>query len=88
MLFQVALLTIVLAIGLAVSTLVLRRDLESQFQQRALAIARSVAQDNRLTAVVLTSRPSPDGPVQVAAEKVRRATHALYVVVTDDAGIR
>lgn len=88
MLFQVALLTIVLSIGLAVSTLVLRRDLESQFQQRALAIARSVAQDERLASLVVTSRPAADGPVQVEAEKVRRATQALYVVVTDDAGIR
>lgn len=88
MLFQVALLTIVLAIGLAVSTLVLRRDLERQFQQRALAIARTVAQDERLASMILSSRPAADGPVQVEAEKVRRATHALYVVVTDDAGIR
>jgi two-component system CitB family sensor kinase len=87
-LFQVALLTIVLSIGLAVSTLVLRRDLESQFQQRALAIARSVAQDTRLAGMVLTSPPAVDGPVQVEAEKVRRATKALYVVITDDAGIR
>ena len=88
MLFQVALLTVVLVIGLAVSTLVLRRDLESQFEQRALAIARTVAQDERLASLVVTSRPSADGPVQLEAEKVRRASQALYVVVTDDAGIR
>jgi two-component system, CitB family, sensor kinase len=87
-LFQVALLTIVLLIGLAVSTLVLRSDLEHQFEQRALAIARSVAQDERLARLVLTSRPTPDGPVQAEAERVRRATQALYVVVTDDSGIR
>jgi len=87
-LFQVALLTVVLLIGLTVSTLVLRHDLEHQFEQRALAIARSVAQDQRLARMVLTSRPTPDGPVQAEAERVRRATQALYVVVTDDAGIR
>jgi len=87
-LFQVALLTIVLVIGLAVSAFVLRRDLEHQFEQRALAIARSVAQDERLASMVLTSRPTAGGPVQVEAEKVRRATQALYVVVTDDSGIR
>lgn len=88
MLFQVALLTLVLVMGLAVSTLVLRRDLESQFEQRALAIARTVAQDERLASLVVSSRPSAEGPVQLEAEKVRRATQALYVVVTDDAGIR
>jgi len=87
-LFQVALLTIVLTIGLAVSTVVLRRDLEDQFEQRALAIARSVAQNERLAGLVVASRPTADGPIQVEAEEVRRATRALYVVVTDDAGIR
>jgi two-component system, CitB family, sensor kinase len=87
-LFQVGLLTIVLLIGQAVSTLVLRRDLEHQFEQRALAIARTVAQDERLPGMVLSSRPTVEGPVQVEAEKVRRATQALYVVVTDDSGIR
>lgn len=86
--FQVALLTIVLALSLAVSTLVLRRDLEQQFEQRALAIARSVAQDEGLAHMVLAAGPAADGPVQLEAEKVRRATHALYVVVTDDSGIR
>jgi len=87
-LFQVALLVIVLVLSLAVSTLVLRHDLERQFEQRALAIARTVAQNQRLATMVRTSSPTPDGPVQVEAEKVRRATRALYVVVTDDTGIR
>lgn len=88
MLLQVALLVIVLVISLAVSTLVLRHDLERQFEQRALAIARTVAQNERLAMLVRTSSPTPDGPVQVEAEEVRRATSALYVVVTDDTGIR
>lgn len=88
LLLQVALLTIVLVLSLAVSTLVLRHDLESQFEQRALAIARTVAQDQRLVILVRTSAPTPGGPVEVEAEKVRQATKALYVVVTDDTGIR
>jgi two-component system CitB family sensor kinase len=87
-LFQVALLLIVLALSLAVSTVVLRHDLERQFEQRALSIARTVAQNERLATLVGTSAPTPDGPVQVEAEKIRRATRALYVVVTDDTGIR
>ena len=33
-------------------------------------------------------RPDPGGPVQREAERVRRETGALYVVVTDDRGIR
>jgi two-component system CitB family sensor kinase len=87
-LLQVALLTVVLLIGLVVSTLVLRRDLQREFEQRALAIARIVAQDDRLAPLVLRSRPTADGAVQKEAEKARRATRALYVVVTDGAGIR
>jgi len=87
-LFQVGLLTIVLVIGLVVSALVLRRDLEHQFEQRALAIARSVAQDDRIATLVLSSRPTADGAAQIEAENVRRATRALYVVVTDRSGIR
>jgi two-component system CitB family sensor kinase len=87
-LFQVALLTIVLVLSLAVSSLVLRRDLEGQFEQRALAIARSVAQDEGLSRMVLESPPATQGPVQVEAEKVRRATQALYVVVTNASGVR
>jgi len=87
-LLQVAVLTVVLVLTLAVSALVLRHDLEGQFEQRALAIARTVAQDGRMADMVRTSSPTPDGPVQAEAEKVRRATKALYVVVTDGTGIR
>ena len=87
-LFQVAVLALVLVLATVVSTLVLRRDLEQQFEQRALAVARTVAQQEGLAAQVSGARPSADGPVQRYAERVRRATGALYVVVTDDAGIR
>jgi len=87
-LFQVALLVIVLVLTLAVSTLVLHHDLEGQFEQRALGIARTVAQDESLAIMVRDSAPMPDGPVQREAEKVRLVTKALYVVVTDNKGIR
>ncbi|HZX01904.1 sensor histidine kinase [Kribbella sp.] len=86
--FQAALLTSILLLCLVVSGLVLRSDLEGQYEQRALAVARSVAQQSGLAGLVTTTKPSPTGPVQVAAERVRVATGALYVVVTDDAGIR
>lgn len=67
---------------------VLRHDLSREYEQRALAIARSVAQEPDLAADVTHSAPAIDGPVQRDAERVRKATHALYVVVTDDRGIR
>ena len=84
-----ALLLVLVVLGsLIASTAVLRNDLEKQYEQRALAIARSVASSPTLAADVVSGRPDPRGPVQQAAERVRRETGALYVVVTDDRGIR
>ena len=84
-----ALLLVLVVLGsLIASTAVLRSDLEKQYEQRALAIARSVASDPTLAADVVSRRPDPRGPVQREAERVRRETGALYVVVTDDRGIR
>ena len=81
------LLTVVVLVSLATSTAVLRDDLKSQYEQRALAVAHAVAAQPGLAHTVTTSRPSPTGPVERAAERVRRTTGALYVVVTDDRGI-
>jgi two-component system CitB family sensor kinase len=82
------LLLLVVLVSLATSTAVLRQDLERQYEQRALAIARSVAAEPGLPRLVAAGRPRPTGPVQVEAERVRRATHALYVVLADRRGIR
>jgi two-component system CitB family sensor kinase len=82
------LLSLVVLLGTAAAVAVLRRDLTEQYEQRALAIARSVAQLPGLATAVTSSRPTPTGPVEREAEAVRRATGALYVVVTDDHGIR
>ncbi|MGY2875343.1 two-component system, CitB family, sensor kinase [Marmoricola sp. URHA0025 HA25] len=82
------LLSLVVLLGTAAAVVVLRRDLTEQYEQRALAIARSVAQLPGLPAAVTGSSPAPEGPVEQEAEAVRRATGALYVVVTDDRGIR
>ncbi len=82
------LLVVVVLVSLAASTYVLRRDLEQQYEQRALAIARSLASDPTVAQRVTTDRPDPAGPLQQQAERIRRETQALYVVVTDDHGIR
>lgn len=79
-------LVVLLCTGAAVA--VLHRDLTQEYEQRALAIARSMAQEQGLAKLVTGAGPSVDGPVQRRAEEVRRATGALYVVVTDDRGIR
>ncbi len=82
------LLVVVVLVSLAASTYVLRRDLEREYEQRALAIARSVAADPTVATRVLTERPDPQGPLQQQAERIRRETRALYVVITDARGIR
>lgn len=86
--FQIALLLVVVLLSLVASTAVLRSDLKQEYEQRALAIARSVAQRPGLPRLVSTTAPDVHGPVQREAEQVRRATHALYVVITDRRGIR
>ena len=86
--FQLVLLLVVVLLSLTASTVVLRNDLKQEYEQRALAIARTLAQRPALPQLVSTTAPDPAGPVQAAAEQVRRATHALYVVVADRSGIR
>lgn len=83
-----ALLVVVVLGSTAAAVLVLRHDLTSEAERRALAIAQSVAEEPGLAHKVTTGRPRRDGPVEVRAEAVRRRTGALYVVVTDARGVR
>lgn len=82
------LLSLVVVLCTVAAVVVLRRDLTTQYEQRALAIARTVAEDPLFARAVTSQRPSPSGIVQTEAEQVRRTTGALYVVVTDDHGVR
>ncbi|MGW1411432.1 sensor histidine kinase [Streptomyces sp. NPDC002403] len=76
----------VLATGLFLAPL--SAQLDDQAMRRALAIAQSTAAQPQLTEKLLATDPSPTGPVQSAAERVRRATGAEYVVVMDRRGVR
>nr|WP_282600183.1 sensor histidine kinase [Patulibacter sp. SYSU D01012] len=60
--------------------------MDDDYQQRALAVARSVAATPEIAAAV--ARGDRSGVVQRRAEAVRRATGTTFVVVTDDRGIR
>ncbi|MFF2196664.1 ATP-binding protein [Streptomyces sp. NPDC058157] len=77
---------LVLATGLFLAPL--SHQLDDQAMRRALAIAQSTAADPTLAADLLASGPTADSPVQAAAERIRRATGAEYVVVLDLKGIR
>jgi two-component system CitB family sensor kinase len=85
LLMQVMILLLVVGAGSALVAVLLRRTLEHQYEARALAIAQSVASDPEVAAKVAAHDSSG---VQTLAEEVRRRTDALFVVVTDDHGIR
>ncbi|MFF4765829.1 ATP-binding protein [Streptomyces sp. NPDC001255] len=76
----------VLAVSLFIAPLA--RELDDEATHRALAIAQTTAADPAITEGLLTTRPGASGPVQREAERIRRATGALYVVVMDREGVR
>ncbi|MFJ5645146.1 ATP-binding protein [Streptomyces sp. NPDC093223] len=85
---QVLLMQVVIAAGVAVLVTglflaPLSKQLDQEAMRRALAIAQTTAQDPQIAEGVLTTRPSPTGPVQREAERIRKATHAEYIVVMD-----
>ena len=99
LLLQLAVVAAVVLVGFGLFATMLDSGLRAQYGDRALAIARSVAADDELRVLVAghsaDHRSSPDtaaelanGPVQQDAEAVRELTGALFVVVTDDRGIR
>lgn len=72
-------------ISLAAVTLLLRSTLSTQYEQRALGVARAVAADPGLGDLV---RAKDQPGVERAAAAQERATGALFVVVTDVHGVR
>ncbi|MGO4421779.1 histidine kinase, partial [Streptomyces sp. MCAF7] len=76
----------VLATGLFLAPL--SSEIDDQAMHKALSIAQATAADPGLAHDLLTTEPSVRGPVQQTAERIRRATGALYVVVLDRRGVR
>ncbi|MBI0298481.1 sensor histidine kinase [Streptomyces sp. PRKS01-29] len=88
LLMQLAIATgvTVLATGLFLAPL--SDHLDDQAMRRALAIAQTTAAEPRLAEALQHTRPTPGGPVQTEAERIRRATGAEYVVIMDRRGVR
>lgn len=93
------LLVVLVVVGIATIAYGLLSSSENreEAQATALAIARTAAEDPTLRAAVTAETADPgvatasdlaDGPVQLTAEAVRERTGALFVVVTDDRGLR
>ncbi|GGX27314.1 sensor histidine kinase [Streptomyces lomondensis] len=90
---QVLLMQVAIAAGVAVLATglflaPLSDQLDDQAMRRALAIAQTTAQQPELVKDLRDTPPSPDGPVQQEAERIRKATKAEYVVVMDWRGVR
>ncbi|GAB3580272.1 ATP-binding protein [Calidifontibacter terrae] len=85
MLLQVGVLLTLGLVSLVAVTLMLRSSLNHQYEQRALAVARSVAATPSLGDLVSAEKQSE---VQQIALRDSNATGALFVVITDRNGIR
>ncbi|HEV2414322.1 MAG TPA: sensor histidine kinase [Candidatus Dormibacteraeota bacterium] len=84
--FQIGIILVAALIGAAAALWQASQELDRQSEQRALAIAESVAQNSAISQALLEDDPA--GLIQQTAESVRRATGASYVVITDASGIR
>jgi two-component system, CitB family, sensor kinase len=88
---QVVILVATMAAGFAVVQWNLNRQLDQQYEQRALAVAESLASQPDLQDAVRARDPGglgPRGAVQRMAMAAMRSTGAAFVVVTNSAGIR
>ncbi|MEV0636466.1 sensor histidine kinase [Streptomyces sp. NPDC050619] len=90
---QVLLMQLAIAAGVAVLATglflaPLSDQLDDQAMRRALAIAQTTAAEPRIAEEVKNTPPTADGPVQKAAERIRQATKAEYIVVMDWRGVR
>src|SRR6266511_2115902 len=83
---QIGVVTLVVGVGFALIGWLLNKELITQYEQRALAVARSVAADPVIASAA--AHDDPDHIVQVRAEAVRFSTDALFVVVTNRQGLR
>lgn len=97
LLLQLATVSAVVAVSAGVFTVLGVQQLQREAESSALAIARTVAEDVEVRASVAEFSADPGtpthaavaaGPLQPLAEAVRVRTGALFVVITDDHGIR
>ncbi|MDX2702118.1 sensor histidine kinase [Streptomyces sp. PA03-6a] len=88
LLVQVVLTTGVITLATGLFLAPLSSQLDQQAMRQALSIAQTTAATPGLAHDLVTTRPSVTGPVQEEAERIRRATGALYIVVMDTRGVR
>jgi two-component system CitB family sensor kinase len=88
---QVALLVVTMAAGFIVVQWNLKQQLNQQYEQRALAVAESLASQRSLQEAVSSGDPggvSSRGVLQRMASAAAVSTNAKFIVITNAAGIR
>jgi two-component system CitB family sensor kinase len=86
LLLQLAILALPLAVAGAVTYAHARDNLDKRAGAESLAIAQTVAANERVVAAFTTRHPARI--IDPIAERIRHATGASFVVVTNRAGIR
>lgn len=85
-LWQVAIVIAVVAAGAVAAVFIAREQLDRSYEQRSLAVADAVAALPEVREAVAAG--DPNGILQPLAERIRAATGATFIVITDDRGIR
>lgn len=97
LLLQLATVVAVVVVSAAVFLLLGVQQLRNEAESAALSIARTIAADPDVRAAVAASSADPapplrddlrDGPLQTYARAIGDRTGTLFVVITDDRGIR
>ena len=83
---MVAILVVTMAAGFAVVQWNLRQQVDQYWEQRALAVADTMAVQPAVIGAVTSGRPG--GQIQQLAQVVKGKTGALFVVITNAKGIR
>jgi two-component system CitB family sensor kinase len=82
----VAILVLTMTAGFFVVQWNLRRQIAGQYENQALSVAQTLAADPNVASQVVAGHPG--GELQRLATQVRAETGALFVVITNEAGIR
>ncbi|HEY2064068.1 MAG TPA: sensor histidine kinase, partial [Amycolatopsis sp.] len=86
LLLQIGVVALVVGLGVALFSGLLREALANQYGERALAVAKSVATDP--VVIEGAAARQQGGALQQRSQAVQLRTDALFVVITDDRGIR
>jgi two-component system CitB family sensor kinase len=82
----VAIIVLTVSAGFAVSLWQTRKEIDHEEGQQSLAIARSVASMPAVRQAF--ALPHPERVIDPIAERIRTRTHAAFIVVANDRGIR